>query len=171
MSNLQVYWSLIHKCNYFGHPRNCLKFNYYPHWIPILISPPAEDTNVLRCWLSWWRHQMETISALLAIWAGNSPVNGGFPAQRPVTRSFHVSLMCAWMNGWVNIREAGHLRRHRAHHNVIVMYYDYYHICWDIHWTGVLMQWYHHTISSHHILTKALVTKRVYQEGIQLSLT
>ena len=39
---------------------------------------------------SWWRHQMETFSALLAICAGNhqSPVN--FPAQRSVTRSFDV---------------------------------------------------------------------------------
>ena len=39
---------------------------------------------------SWWRHQMETFSALLAICAGNSPVPGEFPAQRPVTRSFDV---------------------------------------------------------------------------------
>ena len=39
---------------------------------------------------SWWRHQMETFSALLAICAGNSPVIGEFPAQRPVTRSFDV---------------------------------------------------------------------------------
>ena len=31
---------------------------------------------------------METSSALLAICAGNSPVPGEFPAQRPVTRSF-----------------------------------------------------------------------------------
>ena len=38
----------------------------------------------------WWRHQMETYSALLAIRAGNSPVTGKFPAQRPVTRSFDV---------------------------------------------------------------------------------
>ena len=38
----------------------------------------------------WWRHQMETFSALLAICAGNSPVAGEFPAQRPVTRSFDV---------------------------------------------------------------------------------
>ena len=40
--------------------------------------------------LSWWRHQMETFSALLAICAGISPVTGEFPAQRPVTRSFDV---------------------------------------------------------------------------------
>ena len=39
---------------------------------------------------SWWRHQMETFSALLAICAGNSPVPGEFSAQRPVTRRFDV---------------------------------------------------------------------------------
>ena len=33
---------------------------------------------------------METFSALLAICAGNSPVTGDFPAQKPVTRSFDV---------------------------------------------------------------------------------
>ena len=33
---------------------------------------------------------MKTFSALLAICAGNSPVAGEFPAQRPVTRSFDV---------------------------------------------------------------------------------
>ena len=40
--------------------------------------------------VSWWRHQMETFSALLALCAGNSPVTGEFPSQRPVTRSFDV---------------------------------------------------------------------------------
>ena len=40
--------------------------------------------------ITWWRHQMETFSALLAICAGNSQVSGEFPAQRPVTRSFDV---------------------------------------------------------------------------------
>ena len=46
-----------------------------------------------RSWFNqspWWRHQMETFSALLAICARNSPVTGEFPAQRPVTRSFDV---------------------------------------------------------------------------------
>ena len=37
-----------------------------------------------------WCHQMEALSALLAIFAGNSPVSGEFPAQRPVTRSFDI---------------------------------------------------------------------------------
>ena len=39
---------------------------------------------------AWWRHQMETFSALLAICAGNSPVTGEFLTQRPATRSFDV---------------------------------------------------------------------------------
>ena len=39
---------------------------------------------------AWWHHQMETFSALLAICAGNSPVTGEFPAQRPVTRGYDV---------------------------------------------------------------------------------
>ena len=40
--------------------------------------------------MTWWPHQMETFSALLALCAGNSPATGEFPAQRPVTRSFDV---------------------------------------------------------------------------------
>ena len=39
---------------------------------------------------SWWHHQMEAVSVLLALCAGNSPVTGEFPSQRPVTRSFDV---------------------------------------------------------------------------------
>ena len=39
---------------------------------------------------TWWRHEMETFSALLAIYAGNSLVPGEFPAQSPMTRSFDV---------------------------------------------------------------------------------
>ena len=31
------------------------------------------------------------------------------------------SLICAWINGWVNNREAGDLRRHRSHYDVTVM--------------------------------------------------
>ena len=39
---------------------------------------------------TWWRHQMETFSTLLAICAGNSPFPSEFPIQRPVTQSFDV---------------------------------------------------------------------------------
>ena len=46
--------------------------------------------SVATWFLPWWRHQMETFFALLAFCAGNSPVTGEFPAQRPVTRIFDV---------------------------------------------------------------------------------
>ena len=63
----------------------------------------------------WWRFQMETFSALLAFCAGNSPHKGQW------RRALMFSLICAWINSWVNNREAGDLRRHRAHYDVIVM--------------------------------------------------
>ena len=64
---------------------------------------------------------METFSVLLAISTGNSPDTGEFPAQRPVMRSFDVFFDLRLNNDLVNNLEAGDLRRHRAHHDVIVM--------------------------------------------------
>ena len=39
---------------------------------------------------TWWRHQVGTFSTLPTFCAGNSPVTGEFPAQKPVTRIFDV---------------------------------------------------------------------------------
>ena len=64
---------------------------------------------------------METFYALLAICAGNSPVTGEFPAQRPVTWGFDVSLICTWTINGVNNAEAGDFTCHPAHYDVIVM--------------------------------------------------
>ena len=50
---------------------------------------------------SWWRHQMETFSTLLAICAGNSPGTGEFPAQRLVTWSFDV-FFDLHLNKWLS---------------------------------------------------------------------
>ena len=79
--------------------------------------------------LAWWRHQMETFPALLAICAGNSPVNGEFPAQRPVMQSFDVFFDLCLNKGWVNNREAGDLIHHSAHYDVIAME-NHNHQCW-----------------------------------------
>ena len=64
---------------------------------------------------------MTSFSALLAICEGTSPVPGEFPKQGPVTRSFDVFFDLR-INGWVNTGEAGDLRRHRAHYDVIVIW-------------------------------------------------
>ena len=60
--------------------------------------------------LPWWRHQIDTFSALLAICA----------------KASDAELWCflwsaPWIKGWVHNREAGDLRRNRAHYDVIVM--------------------------------------------------
>ena len=48
-----------------------------------------------------------------------SPVNSPHKGQWRGAMMF--SVICAWINSWVNNREAGDLRRHRAHYDVIVM--------------------------------------------------
>ena len=80
--------------------------------------------HLCKCWIDsdpWWRHQMETFSALLALCEGNSPVTGEFPSQGQWRGASVFSLICVWINGWVNNREAGDLRRHGAHCDVSVM--------------------------------------------------
>ena len=57
-----------------------------------------------------------------------SPVNSPHKGQWRGALVF--SLICAWINGWVNNREAGALRRQRAHYDVIVMFsLDTEHMC------------------------------------------
>ena len=76
---------------------------YEPVWFEFCIMYKTE---------SWWRHQTETFSALLAICADNSSVTGEFPAQRPVTRSFDVffdlrlnkRLNKQWWGWWFETR-------------------------------------------------------------------
>ena len=73
----------------------CLRCsNVERHFVFLLLIPLVRhhdscDYNwdfMAILFISWWRHETETFSALLAICAGNSPVSGEFPAQRPVTR-------------------------------------------------------------------------------------
>ena len=61
--------------------------------------------NVLLVFRTWWRHQMETFSALLALCAGNLPVTDEFPAQRPVTRSLGVFFDLR-LNEWLCKRQS-----------------------------------------------------------------
>ena len=85
-----------------------------------ITGPFMESTSRRSISLATWsRHQMETFSAWLAICAGNSPVNSARKGQWRGALMF--SLICVWINGWVNNREAGDLRRYRAHYDVTVM--------------------------------------------------
>ena len=85
------------------------------------ISAPLVALTVAHVTMTWWRHQMEIFSALLAICAGNSTVPVISPHKGQWRAALMLSLICAWLNGWVNNREAGDLRRYVAHYDVIVM--------------------------------------------------
>ena len=75
-----------------------------------------------KCYDPWWRHQMETFSALLALSAGISPVTGELPSQSHWDGALIFSLICAWTNGCANNRDSVDLRHHRAHYDCIVMH-------------------------------------------------
>ena len=51
-----------------------------------------------------------------------SPVNSPHKGQWRGALMF--SLICVWLNGWVNSREAGDLRCYRAHYDVTVMEFN-----------------------------------------------
>ena len=194
---------LRNKALYCGY--ECLIWTSFPlivtYCVPCYYHKSIAHENEVHS--AWWLHQMETFSALPALCKWNALVTGGFPLQRPVTRSFDgfficawlskqprrrcfetpshslwrhcnghplsyqpiyviqsphdgvikwkhfpcywpfvrgihrspvnsphkgrwrgalmFSLICVWINGWVNNREAGDLRRYCAHYNVIVI--------------------------------------------------
>ena len=65
-----------------------------------------------------WKHFPRNWSFVPGI--HRSPVNS--PHKGQWRRALMFSLICVWINDWVNNREAGDLRRYRAHSDVIVMY-------------------------------------------------
>ena len=102
--------------------------------------------------LLWWRHQMETSSALLAHFLGDPPVTGGFPSQRQVTGSFSFDLR---QNK--RLSKQSRLRWFETpspslgrHCNVIIVYYsgDWY---WTkMVWVSVNSNQIHDVIKSNH---------------------
>ena len=100
-----------------------------------IIRNTIQTTNSVAT--TWLRHQMEAFSALLTICAGNSPVTGEFPAQRPLTRSFDVFfdmllnkrlskqsrrrwLETSWHSSW----------RHCNENAVSFWHFSVYHLMW-----------------------------------------
>ena len=75
-------------------------------WIPHFVH---DDVIKWKQFPRYWPF------ALLA----RSPVNSPHKSQWRWALMF--SLICAWINGWVNNRDAGDLRRHGAKYDVIVM--------------------------------------------------
>ena len=90
-----------------------------PQWFRWWLANQATGHYLSQCWPR--SMMMETFSALLASMREihRSPVNSPHKGQWRGALMF--SLICAWINGWVNNRGVGDLRRHRSHYDVIVM--------------------------------------------------
>ena len=100
--------------------------------VPALIQNLFKQKLKIRGWhdimtlKAWWRHQMETFPRYWPFVQGihRSPVNS--PHKGQWHRALMFSLICVWINDWVNNREAGDLRCHRGHYDVTVMRFLHY---------------------------------------------
>ena len=112
-------------------------------WAPVIFSVFGE-----KALTSWWHHQMETFSALLALCEGNPPVTGGVPSQRPVIRGFDGSFdQCG--NKWLDKQsDTGDLRYHLTHYDVTVMIDSLIHICMH-QWPRLGRHWFRQSMRCH----------------------
>ena len=105
---------LTRYCHWFWCGINLINFRIISHnwgsegsWNPSLqevMNRLSCVVNIMTdCWwdfragyltTAWWRNQMETFSTLLALCAGNSPVNYHHKGQW--RRALMFSLICAW---------------------------------------------------------------------------
>ena len=83
----------------------------------ILVSTCETHDDIIK-----WQHFPHYWPFLRGI--HRSPVNSPHKGQWRGALKF--SLICVWINGWVNNGDAGDLRRYRTHHDVTVMFT---HIC------------------------------------------
>ena len=79
--------------------------------VQVFIDWPVHD-DVIK-----WKHFPRYCPFVRGI--HRSPVNSPHKGQWGGALMF--SLICVWINGWVNNREAGDLIRYRAHYDVTVM--------------------------------------------------
>ena len=88
----------------------------------IVVTTRLYLTMTLLAWFgmmttSKWKHLPRDWSFVRGI--HRSPVNSTHKCRW--RRALRFSLICVRINSWVNNREAGDLRRHRAHYDIIVM--------------------------------------------------
>ena len=91
------------------------------------------------------------------------PLCGEFTGHRwiPLSKASDVELWCflwsvPWIKGWVNKRQAGDLRRHRAHYDVIVMNRS----CLE-RWSADIRVHLHYWWNSTHTEVKPSIRQRV----------
>ena len=90
--------------------------------LPKLLLNIEYVSNNLTIWEYFAKEMF--VSPLHMVWCMMTSSNGNIP-RSPVNSphkgqwrgSLMFSSICAWINGWVNSREAGDLIRHRTHYD------------------------------------------------------
>ena len=103
-----------------------------------------------------WKHFPRCWSFVRGI--HRSPVNSPHKGQWRGALMF--SLISVWINGWINNREAGDLRRYCAHYDITVMYKDI--ICGIM----ALESPMHHFYSLHDISNTTIILWNIQSKGI-----
>ena len=93
------------------------------HLSDIVLGPIHDDVIKWKHFPPYW-----PFSQGIHRWPVNSPHKGQWRGASM------FSLICAWINGWVNNREADDLRRNRAHYDVTVMCTGMRFTCNEAHW-------------------------------------
>ena len=116
-------------------------YNPVKHWTWQYTPIKVIVKNIVSQTITWIFYSLHT-KPLIRIWAQwlhDDVIKWKhFPRYWPFVRGIHRSMMnsphkgqwrealmfsliCAWINDWVNNREAGDLRCHHAHYDIIVM--------------------------------------------------
>ena len=96
-----------------------LKFEIEAWWSIMMMSPQREEVK-----------QNMMTSSNKKNFRVTGPLCRKFTGPRWIPRKGHwhgalmFSLICVWINGWVNNREAGDWRRYRAHYDVTLCLND-----------------------------------------------
>ena len=88
--------------------------NRFPHFCTLVLKYLEFHDDVIK-----WKHFPRYWQFVWGI--HRSPENSPHKGQWGGALMF--SLICVWRNGWANNHEAGDLRSHRAHYEVIVMHF------------------------------------------------
>ena len=105
-------------------------------WACFSIPDVSTRFFELKDTLTYWEHEQNYSQICLKDYHADVikwihfPRNGKSAVNSPHKGQWHRALMFSliyiWINGWVNNREAGDLRRHQTHYDVTVMSNNYH---------------------------------------------
>ena len=113
LQSMAATWRACTKC----FPWSCCQRNTFQTIILARMPAPVRVSSVRQDDVIKWKHLLRHWPFVRGIhrWPMNSPHKGQWRG------ALMFSLICAWINGWVNSRVTGDLRRYHAHYDFPVM--------------------------------------------------